>query len=73
MGLQYLGDTREKLERADDLKWWHHGGRSESVTGRRPYVCSPAEVADYLRTLPSELDGIDRVGADAAKSRVQEL
>ena len=73
MGLQYLGDTRERLDRASDLKWWHHGGRSESVTERDPYFCSPVQVADYLRALPSELDGTDRVGADAAESRAQEL
>ena len=42
-------------------KWWRHS-----------YFGSPADIADCLRALPSELDGTDRVDAVAAEARAQE-
>ena len=72
-GLQYLDDTREGLKRVGDLEWWRHGSWSEPVTERHSYFGSFAEIPDYLRALPMELDGTNRVDAVAAEARVREL
>ena len=65
-GLRHEENTYAGLEAATDLQWWLHGSRGvaapEPRTIRRGSV---AELADQLRTLPLELEGVDRVAAAA--------
>ena len=58
-------DTQASLEAATDLQWWVHGSRGNRVPGPRVRTGSVAELADNLRTLPLELEGVDRVAAAA--------
>ena len=58
-------DTQAGLEAAEDLQWWLHGSRGSAAAERRMRKGSVAELADQLRTLPLELEGVDRVAAAA--------
>ena len=58
-------DTQASLEAATDLQWWVHGSRGNRVPGPRVRTGSVADLADNLRTLPLELEGVDRVAAAA--------
>ncbi len=58
-------DTQAALGSADDLRWWVHGTRGKPVSERIVRTGSVAELADNLRTLPLELEGVDRVAAAA--------
>ena len=58
-------DTQAALEAADDLRWWVHGTQGNPIAGPRVRTGSVAELADNLRTLPLELEGVDRVVAAA--------
>ena len=58
-------DTQASLEAATDLRWWVHGSRGIKVPAARVRTGSVAELADNLRTLPLELEGVDRVAAAA--------
>jgi hypothetical protein len=57
--------TQASLEAATDLRWWVHGSRGNLLPGPRVRTGSIAELADNLRTLPLELEGVDRVAAAA--------
>ena len=63
--LRHEEDTQSSLEAATDLQWWVHGTRGNPVAGPRVRTGSVAELADNLRTLPLELEGVDRVAAAA--------
>ena len=58
-------DTQVGLDAANDLKWWVHGTQGHSIAGPRVRTGSVAELADNLRTLPLELEGVDHVAAAA--------
>ena len=58
-------DTRSELEAANDLQWWLYGTRGATTPQPRVRTGSVAELADQLRTLPLELEGVDRVAAAA--------
>ena len=58
-------DTLNCLETATDLQWWLHGSRGNRIPEPRTRTGSVAELADNLRTLPLELEGVDRVVAAA--------
>ena len=58
-------DTRAGLEAATDLQWWLHGSRGAKAQDPRTRGGSVADLADQLRTLPLELEGVDRVAAAA--------
>ena len=58
-------DTRAGLEAATDLQWWLHGSRAAKAQDPRTRGGSVADIADQLRTLPLELEGVDRVAAAA--------
>ena len=58
-------DTLTCLETATDLQWWLHGSRGNRIPEPRTRTGSVAELADNLRTLPLELEGVDRVVAAA--------
>ena len=58
-------DTRAALDSADDLQWWVHGSRGKPLDDRHRRTGSVADIADNLRTLPLELEGVDRVAAAA--------
>ena len=64
--LRRADDTRAELEAATDLQWWVHGSRGAKTRGPSVRMGSAAELADQLRTLPLELEGVDRVVAAAA-------
>ncbi len=63
--LRHAENISAELEAVDDLQWWLHGSRGESLP--KPLVRSGtvAELADELRTLPLQLEGVDRVAAAA--------
>ena len=63
--LRHEEDTQAALEASGDLQWWLHGSRGTGVTERRLRRGSVGELADHLRTLPLELEGVDRVAAAA--------
>ena len=58
-------DTQAALGSADDLRWWVHGTRGKPLDDRHVRTGSVADIADNLRTLPLELEGVDRVAAAA--------
>ena len=58
-------DTAAELEGATDLQWWLQGSRGAATPQRHVRRGSVAELADQLRTLPLELEGVDRVAAAA--------
>ena len=61
--LQHAENTSAALEDATDLQWWLHGSHGATNPERRVRTGSGAELADQLRTLPLELEGVDRVAA----------
>ncbi len=67
----YPGELRNEentyagLEATTDLQWWLHGSRGAVAPLPRIRSGSVAELADQLRTLPLELEGVDRVAAAA--------
>ena len=54
-------DTRSELQDAADLQWWLHGSRGKTADRQPVRKGSVADLADQLRTLPLELEGVDRV------------
>ena len=64
--LRYEEDTRSGLENAEDLRWWLGGSRGVARPERRIRTGSVADLADQIRALPLELEGVDRVVAAAA-------
>ena len=58
-------DTRSELQDANDLQWWLHGSRGKTAARQPVRKGSVADLADQLRTLPLELEGVDRVIAAA--------
>ena len=63
--LRHEENTYASLEAATDLQWWLHGSRGAVAPEPRIRSGSVAELADQLRTLPLELEGVDRVTAAA--------
>ncbi len=63
--LRHEENTRTELEAAADLQWWVHGSLGETTPEPHVRSGSVAELADQLRTLPLELEGVDRVIAAA--------
>ncbi len=59
-------DTLAALKAANDLRWWVHGSRGQTLPKRRQRTGSVVGLASQLRTLPLELEGRDRVVAAAA-------
>ena len=64
-GLRHVENTLAELEAATNLQWWLHGSRGVAAPESRIRSGSVAELADQLRTLPLELEGVDRVAAAA--------
>ena len=64
--LRHAEDTLAELESAEDIQWWldHAHGASPPGLGVRRRG-SVADLADQLRILPLELEGVDRVQAAA--------
>ena len=62
--LKYADDTQSALEAAE-LRWWLHGTRGERLPDIRMRSGTPRDLADQLRVLPLELEGVDRVVAAA--------
>ncbi len=63
--LRQAEDTQADLDAADDLQWWVHGSRGKPLDERHVRTGSVADIADNLRTLPLEMEGVDRVAAAA--------
>ena len=62
--VKYADDTQSALEAAE-LRWWLHGTRGERLPDIRMRSGTPRDLADQLRVLPLELEGVDRVVAAA--------
>ena len=58
-------DTNQGLLDATDFQWWLHGSRGAKSPERRVREGTVPDLADHLRTLPFELEGVDRVAAAA--------
>ena len=58
-------NERAELEAAGDLRWWLHGSRGTATENPLARSGTVAELADELRTLPLQLEGVDRVAAAA--------
>ena len=63
--LRYAEDTSAALLTTANLQWWLHGSRGAVKPNPRVREGSVADLADQLRTLPLELEGVDRVAAAA--------
>ena len=63
--LRHAEDTLAELDAASDLQWWVHGSRGAATHESRSRTGSVADLADHLRILPLELEGVDRVAAAA--------
>ena len=63
--LRHAEDTNATLSTIDNLQWWLHGSRGAVKPNPRIREGSVADLADQLRTLPLELEGVDRVAAAA--------
>ena len=64
--LRHTENARADLEGTADLQYWLHGSRGAKHQERHLRQGSVAELADQLRTLPLELEGVDRVAAAAS-------
>ena len=64
--LRYEENTKAGLEASVELQWWLHGSRG-AATPMPPSkrTGTVAGLADHLRNLPLELQGVDRVAAAA--------
>ena len=63
--LRHAENISAELEAVDDLQWWLHGSRGAAMPEPLVRSGSVAELADELRTLPLQLEGVDRVAAAA--------
>ena len=63
--LRHAENISAELEAVDDLRWWLHGSRGAAMPEPLVRSGSVAELADELRTLPLQLEGVDRVAAAA--------
>ncbi len=72
--LKYAEDTQSQLEEAVDIKWWLHGSRGKSMPDLSVRTGSAADLADQLRALPLELEGVDKViaAAGVVESKVEQ-
>ena len=61
--LRHISNVEAALEVADDIQWWIHGSRGQKFPDQRIRTGTVAELADHLRALPLELEGVDRVVA----------
>ena len=71
LGVVYPEQFREAadvfscLENAEDIEWWLHGVRGKTEEEHRMRRGSVVDLADHLRVLPLEIEGVDRVQAAA--------
>ena len=63
--LKPIEDIQAAIVAAEDLQWWVHGTRGAAYPERSIRTGSASELADQLRALPLELEGVDRVVAAA--------
>ena len=64
--LRRTENTMTALEATAGLRWWLHGSRGKTIQQSSIRSGSVGDLADYLRTLPLQLEGVDRVVAAAA-------
>ena len=64
--LRLAENTQSILEAATDLRWWLHGSRGALNPDRHILAGPVSALADQLRALPLELEGVDRVAAAAS-------
>ena len=63
--LKQADDIQAALAAAEDLQWWVHGTRGAAYPERNIRTGAASDLADQLRALPLELEGVDRVVAAA--------
>ncbi len=63
--LKQVDDIEPALTSTSDLIWYVHGTRGTRILPLRQLTGAVSDLADHLRTLPLELEGIDRVIAAA--------
>jgi len=63
--LKQADDIQAALAAAEDLQWWVHGTRGAAYPELNIRTGAASDLADQLRALPLELEGVDRVVAAA--------
>ena len=63
--LKQADDIQAALAAAEDLQWWVHGTRGATYPELYIRTGAASDLADQLRALPLELEGVDRVIAAA--------
>ena len=63
--LRHGDNTLEALQAASDLQWWLHSSLDKLTSNPVTRRGSVNDLADQLRTLPLQLEGVDRVVAAA--------
>ena len=63
--IKLLENTLSGLQGAADYEWWLHGSRGEAEPDIQVMSGSLDDLASHIRTLPLELEGVDRVAAAA--------
>ena len=63
--LKLADDIQAALAAAEDLQWWVHGTRGAAYPELNIRNGAASDLADQLRALPLELEGVDRVVAAA--------
>ena len=59
--LRSAPDVAAGLNAAPDIEWWLHGSLGNTEDNRRIHTGSVPDLADHLRVLPLEIEGVDRV------------
>ena len=63
--IKLLENTLSGLQGTADYEWWLHGSRGEAEPDIQVMSGSLDDLASHIRTLPLELEGVDRVAAAA--------
>ena len=63
--MRHEPDVEPILRTASDIEWWLHGSLGETIADRRVRSGSVADLADNIRVLPLDIEGLDTVQAAA--------
>ena len=61
--LRRTANIEDALETSKDIRWWLHGSRGQPLPDRRVRIGSVSDLAEHLRALALELEGLDQVVA----------
>ncbi len=64
--IKHAENAHSEIGAATDIQWWLYGSRGKAVSDRQVRRGTAADLADQIRALPLDLEGVDRVVAAAA-------